>query len=98
MLKYFVLTLATSSSASFFCPDTDKNSKLSGMIGERMTNMTDGKTEIPTKYLQPNVGMIAHASIASRHAPNAQKKDMTMMARPLIAVGKNSAYNVVAFK
>jgi hypothetical protein len=35
--------------------------------------------------------MMAQANRASRQAPNAQKKDMTMMARPRTAVGKNSA-------
>jgi hypothetical protein len=61
------------------------------MIGEKKMKNTNGITEIPTRYLHPNVGMIAQASKASRHAPKAQKKDMTMMARPRMAVGKNSA-------
>ena len=52
---------------------------------------TSGRTDIPTRYRQPNVGMMAQANRASRQAPNAQKKDMTMMARPRTAVGKNSA-------
>ncbi len=59
---------------------------------------TKGRTEIPTRYRQPSVGMMAHASRASKHAPNAQKKDMTMMARPRTTVGKNSAYSVQDWK
>jgi hypothetical protein len=81
-------------SASFFRPETERNNKLSGIIGAKNRNRRRGITEIPTRYLQPKVGMIAQASRASRQAPNAQKKDMTMMARPLTAVGKNSAYRV----
>jgi hypothetical protein len=38
--------------------------------------------------------MMAQARRASRQAPKAQKKDMTMMARPRTAVGRNSAYKV----
>ena len=85
------LTLSIRCSASFFCPDTDKNNKLSGMIGEKQMKKINGITEIPTRYLQPSVGMMAQANKASRQAPKAQKKDMTMMARPRTAVGRNSA-------
>jgi hypothetical protein len=42
--------------------------------------------------------MMAQANRASRQAPNAQKKDMTMMARPRTTVGKNSAYSVQDWK
>ena len=61
------------------------------MIGDKKRKMRSGITEMATRYLQPRVGMMIQASKASRNAPNAQKKDMTMMARPLVAVGRNSA-------